>query len=285
VGIALAVLASVCFGVGLVTSRVGLRTLDARSGAAISIPVAAALFLLAAPFAIELAGFDVRAAALFAAIGVFFPALVTLFTFRSNEELGPTVTGAVSGTAPIFALAGAALFLGERIPSAAAVAAVGVGAGIALMSWSARGVRRGFAGRALAWPFASALIRGLAQVGAKAGLALWPSPFAAGLIAYSVSSLTVIGIDRARRSGRARLTARNLGWFGVTGLLNGGAVLLLYTALTMAPVSTVAPLVATYPLVTAVASALVLRDEVITPRVVAGAVITVAAVAYMVAAR
>jgi drug/metabolite transporter (DMT)-like permease len=53
----------------------------------------------------------------------------------------------------------------------------------------------------------------------------------------------------------------------------------------MAPVSTVAPLVATYPLVTAVVSALVLRDEVITPRVVAGAVITVAAVAYMVAAR
>jgi drug/metabolite transporter (DMT)-like permease len=285
VGIALAVLASVCFGVGLVTSRVGLRTLDARSGAAISIPVAAVLFLLAAPFAIEPAGFDLRAVLLFAAIGVFFPALVTLLTFRSNEELGPTVTGAVSGTAPVFALAGAALLLGERIPPEAAVAAVGVGVGIALMSWSRTGVRRGFAGRALLLPFSSALIRGLAQVGAKAGLALWPSPFAAGLIAYSMSSITVVGIDRARRTERAPLTARNLAWFGLTGLLNGGAVLLLYTALTMAPVSTVAPLVATYPLVTAVVSALVLRDEVITPRVVAGAVITVAAVAYMVAAR
>jgi drug/metabolite transporter (DMT)-like permease len=285
VGIALAVLASVCFGVGLVTSRVGLRTLDARSGAAISIPVAAVLFLLAAPFAIEPAGFDLRAVLLFAAIGVFFPALVTLLTFRSNEELGPTVTGAVSGTAPVFALAGAALVLGERIPPEAAVAAVGVGVGIALMSWSRTGVRRGFAGRALLLPFSSALIRGLAQVGAKAGLALWPSPFAAGLIAYSMSSITVVGIDRARRTERAPLTARNLAWFGLTGLLNGGAVLLLYTALTMAPVSTVAPLVATYPLVTAVVSALVLRDEVITPRVVAGAVITVAAVAYMVAAR
>lgn len=285
-GIALAVLASVCFGVGLVTSRVGLRTLDARSGAAISIPVAAVLFLLAAPFAIDPAGFDLRAVLLFAAIGVFFPALVTLFTFRSNEELGPTVTGAVSGTAPVFALAGAALFLGERIPPEAAVAAVGVGVGIALMSWSrSSGVRRGFAGRALLWPFSSALIRGLAQVGAKAGLALWPSPFAAGLIAYSVSSVTVVGVDRFGRTGRVRLTARNLWWFGVTGLLNGGAVLLLYTALTLAPVATVAPLVATYPLVTAAVSALVLHDEVITPRVVAGAVITVAAVAYMVAAQ
>lgn len=284
-GVALAVLASVCFGVGLVTSRVGLRTLDARSGAAISIPVAAVLFVLAAPFAIDFAGFDARAAVLFAAIGVFFPALVTLLTFRSNEALGPTVTGAVSGTAPVFALAGAALVLGERIPPEAAVAAIGVGVGIALMSWSRTGVRRGFAGRALAWPFSGAIIRGLAQVGAKAGLVLWPSPFAAGLIAYAMSSITVVGIDRARRTDRAPLTARNLGWFGLTGLLNGGAVLLLYTALTVAPVSTVAPLVATYPLVTALVSALVLRDEAINPRVVAGAAITVAAVAYMVAAR
>jgi uncharacterized membrane protein len=284
VGVALALLASACFGLGLVTSRVGLRTLDARSGAAVSIPFAAGLFIVAAPLALDLAGFDLRAALLFAAIGVFFPALVTLATFRSNEELGPTVTGALSGTAPVFALAGAALILGERIPAEAAVAAVGVAVGVALLSWSRSGVRRGFAGRALFWPLSGAVIRGLAQVAAKAALALWPSPFAAGLIAYSMSSVTVVGVDRFRRAGRAPLTARSLCWFGLTGFLNGGAVLLLYQALTMAPVSTVAPVVATYPLVTALVSALVLHDEVISPRVVAGAVITVAAIAYMVAA-
>ncbi|HSD52967.1 MAG TPA: DMT family transporter [Burkholderiales bacterium] len=284
-GITLAVLSAVCFGIGLVTSRVGLRTLDARSGAAISIPVAAALFALAAPFALDLSGFSVRAALLFAAIGVFFPALVTLFTFRSNEELGPTVTGAVSGTAPLFALLGAALILGEKIPAEATLAAAGVGVGVALLSWSRTGVRRGFAGWALLWPFSGAAVRGLAQVGAKAGLLLWPNPFAAGLIAYAVSSATVVGVDRVGRAERARHTARSLWWFGVTGLLNGGAVLLMYTALTMAPVSTVAPVVATYPLVTAVASAAVLHDEEITVRVIAGAAVMVAAVAYLVASR
>lgn len=284
-GIALAALASACFGLGLVTSRVGLRTIDARAGAAVSIPVAAGLFILAAPFALDLSGFSLRAALLFAVIGVFFPALVTLFTFRSNEELGPTVTGAVSGTAPVFALVGAALILGERIPAEAGVAAVGVAVGVALLSWRRSGVRRGFAGRALLWPVSGAVVRGLAQVGAKAGLALWPNPFAAGLIAYSVSSVTVVGVDRLGRAGGARPTARSLGWFGLTGLVNGGAVLLLYQALTMAPVSTVAPVVATYPLVTALVSAATLRDEPVTLRVVAGAAITVAAVAYMVAAQ
>jgi drug/metabolite transporter (DMT)-like permease len=284
-GITLAFLSAACFGVGLVTTRVGLRTLDARSGAAISIPVAAVLFALAAPFAIDFSGFNTHAALLFAAVGVFFPALVTLFTFRSTEELGPTVTGAVSGTAPLFAIAGAALFLGERIPAEAAVAALGVGIGVALMSWGRRGVRRGFAGRALLWPFSGALVRGLAQVGAKAALALWPSPFAAGLIAYSVSTVTVVGVNRFGRAKRARVTPRNLCWFGLTGLLNGSAVLLMYTALTIAPVSTVAPVVATYPLVTALVSAVVLHDDVVSPRVIAGAGIMVAAVAYMVAAR
>lgn len=281
--VALAALTALCFGLGLVTSRVGLRTLDARSGAAISIPVAAALFLLAAPVTIDPATFDARAGLIFAVLGVFFPALVTLFTFRSNEELGPTVTAAVSGTAPLFALVGAVLVLGERVPAAATIAALGVGAGVALLSWDPRGVRRRFAGRALAWPFAGAMVRGFAQVGAKAGLALWPNPFAAGLIAYCVSSATVVGIDRLGGRARPRLTPRGLAWFGLTGLLNGGAVLLMYTALTLAPVSTVAPVVATYPLVTALLSAAVLRDETLARRALAGAAIIVGSIVYLVA--
>jgi drug/metabolite transporter (DMT)-like permease len=285
VPIALAALSALFFGLGLVTSRVGLRTLDARSGAAISIPVATALFAATAPFTLDLAGFDARAALLFAAIGVFFPALVTLLTFRSNEALGPTVTGAVSGTAPLFALVGAAVFLGERIPASAAIAAAGVGVGVALLSWNPRGVRRGVAGRALLWPFSGAVVRGLAQVGAKAGLTLWPNPFAASLIAYAMSSMTVAAASRARRAGRPRVTRSNLFWFGVTGILNGGAVLVMYVALTMAPVSTVAPVVATYPLVTLLVSAAVLRDDVLGARVLASATIMVAAIVYLVASR
>ena len=114
--LALAILSSLCFGIALVTGRVGLRTLDARSGAAISIPTATLLFITAAPFAFDLLQFDVRAVLLFAIVGLFFPAVVTLLTFRSNEILGPTTTGVISSTAPLFALIGAALLLGERVP-------------------------------------------------------------------------------------------------------------------------------------------------------------------------
>ena len=280
--LALAILSSLCFGIALVTGRVGLRTLDARSGAAISIPTATLLFITAAPFAFDLLQFDVRAVLLFAIVGLFFPAVVTLLTFRSNEILGPTTTGVISSTAPLFALIGAALLLGERVPGEAAVSALGVVAGIALISWRREeGARSRFVGWALFWPLAGALVRGLAQVGAKAGLLIWASPYAASLIGYVVSSAAVVSADRLRPE-RPRPTKRALLWFAATGVLNGAAVLLMYAALSGAPVWMVAPVVAAYPLVTAIMSAAVLREETLSIQTVSGAALTVAAIAYLV---
>lgn len=279
--IVLAVLSAFCFGIALVTSRIGLRTLDARSGAAISIPTATVLFVAIAPFTVDLRAFDATAAAIFAVVGVFFPAVVTLLTFRSNETLGPTVTGAISGTAPLFALLAAALVLDEAIPSRAAVACVLIAVGIALLTWK-RGAARPFAGAALAWPLAGAIVRGVAQAVAKLGLVLWPSPFAAGLIGYLVSSATVVGVARWGRRAATRPTPRSIVWFALTGVLNGGAVLLMYAALSQAPVALVAPVVAAYPLVAVLVSAVVLREERLTLPMIAGAGITVLAIVYLV---
>jgi drug/metabolite transporter (DMT)-like permease len=284
VAILLAVLSSLCFGLALVTGRVGLRDLDARSGAAISVPTAALLFVLSAPFALDTSGYQVIAAITFAVVGLFFPAIVTLLTFRSNEELGPTVTSAVSGTAPLFALLAAGLLLGEEVPPEAAIAALGVVAGVGLLSWKKRDAAgASFAGWALLWPVSGAALRGLAQVGAKAGLLLWPSPFAAGLIGYLMSSAVVLGASRLRRSGSLKPTKAGLGWFALTGALNGGAVLLMYAAFSIAPVSVMAPIVAAYPLVTTLVSAFVLHDDALTVRKAAGAAMTVAAIVYLVA--
>ena len=280
-----ALLSSLCFGIAHVTARVGLRTLDARAGAAISVPTAALLFIAAAPFALDLSQFSATAAILFAVVGLFFPAVVTLLNFRSNELLGPTATSTVSGTTPLFALVAAALLLDEKIPARAAIAAAGVVLGIALLSWNPGAVRGRFAGWPLLVPLAGAVVRGLAQVGARAALLLWPNPFAASLIGYAVSSAAVISADRLAGTERRKLTAHSATWFGITGALNGGAVLLMYLALTLAPVALVAPIVASYPLVTALVSAIALREETVTARALLGSAITVAAIAYLVASR
>ena len=79
---------AICFGSALVSAKVGLRALDARSGAAISIPTATVLLVLAAPFALDVSGFTVAAALIFAAVGIFFPALVTLLTLPPTIASG-----------------------------------------------------------------------------------------------------------------------------------------------------------------------------------------------------
>jgi drug/metabolite transporter (DMT)-like permease len=274
--LALAGVSALFFGTALVTAKLGLRTLDARAGAAISIPTATVLLLVAAPFTVDASAFSMTAALLFALVGLFFPALVTLITFAANDRLGPSLTGTVSSTAPLFALVAAFLILGERIPARALVAALGVVAGVALLSWRGGVVVR----RALWLPLGGAALRGLAQVIAKAGLALWPNPFAASLVGYAVSTGVVLA---ANRIGRAptRATRAAVAWFALTGVLNGGAVLLMYAALSAAPVSLVAPIVAGYPLVTVLASAM-LREEPLNARVIAGAALVVAAIAYLV---
>jgi drug/metabolite transporter (DMT)-like permease len=272
----LAGVSAVCFGSALVTAKLGLRRIDARSGAAISIPTATGLLILAAPFALDLTGFALAAALIFAAIGIFFPAVVTLLTFAANERLGPSVTGTVSSTAPLFALFAALLLLGEPIPVRALVATAGVVAGVALLSWRGGSLMR----RALWLPLAGAALRGLVQVAAKAGLALWPNPFAASLIGYGVSSVTVTLAARGRQ--RRREPSAVL-WFMATGLLNGLAVLLMYAALAAAPVALVAPLVAGYPLVTVLLGAVALREEALRLRALAGALLVVIGIAYLVA--
>lgn len=278
--LALAALSAACFGAALVTARLGLQDADARRGAAISVPSAALLFLLGAPFAVDLARFDAGAALIFAAVGLFFPALVTLLSFRSNERLGPTVTGAVAGTAPLFALAAAVLVVGEPVPQRAPLACLGVALGVALISWDHASLRRGVPLAALGWPVGGALVRGCSQAAAKAGLAIWPDAFAAGAIGYAVSAAVLLG-TRPRHRGAPPLPRRGVAWFAATGVLNGSAVLAMYLALARAPVSTVAPVVATHPLLAALLGAIFLRER---PgrRTAAGALLAVAAVVYLV---
>ena len=104
-----------CLGAGVVTAQFGLRSVEPLSGAAISVPAFTLLFLLLSP--LLLAGEPVvwRGVPIFAAIGLVFPALLTLLTFASNRALGPVVTSTLGNLAPLFAVALAVLVLHEPL--------------------------------------------------------------------------------------------------------------------------------------------------------------------------
>src|ERR1051325_2566250 len=101
--IILALASALGYGLGLTLTQFGLREVPPATGAAISIPTSALLFVAAAP--IGLAGTTPGWAALpvFAAVGLLFPAAATLITFAANRRLGPVITGSLGNLAPGFA--------------------------------------------------------------------------------------------------------------------------------------------------------------------------------------
>src|SRR5262249_60466683 len=122
-----------------------------------------------------------------------------------------SISGALSNLTPLFAVLVAAFLLNEvpRPLQALGIAMVVIGVITLSIDRDWLGTRWHFG--AILLPIGIAGIRGLTHPITKLGLALWPSPFAAGLIGYLMSSLVVTGVaaagktpppSRHRRAGR-----------------------------------------------------------------------------------
>jgi drug/metabolite transporter (DMT)-like permease len=269
-------------GAGVVTTQFGLRTVEPLSGASISVPSFTLLFLLVSP--LILAGEPVvwRGLPIFAAIGLVFPALLTLLTFASNRALGPVVTSTLGNLAPLFAVALAIILLHEPLHALQSGGLVIAVAGAVIITVTRPRDFGGWRSWALLLPLGGALLRGVVPPIVKLGLEIWPSPLWACLIGYVMSSLVVLGVERVRNgSFIADAPWPGRFWFAVTGICNGLSALTLFAAVRNAPIALVAPIVAIYPLVTMILSGITLRHVRITPRIVAGSVLTVAGVALV----
>lgn len=280
---ALALLSAACFGAALIVNHLGLRHATSYVGARISLSTTFVLWCVLAPLLLEPSLWHAGAALIFVIVGLFYPGAVTVLSNESNRLLGPTLTGIISSSTPLFATTLAVLILGEQLTLAIAAGGLTIVSALVLMSW--QGSAKASFGWRLLLPLSTAVLRGLAQTLSKLGLGLWPSPFAAALIGYTVSGVGIWGIMLARqRMGAAdRFNRAAVPWFMAAGVLNGCALLFLYHALHIGRVSIVAPLVALYPLFTMLFSAVFLKSEVLTPRLVVGAVLAVAGVAVLVA--
>ncbi|MBE0620987.1 MAG: DMT family transporter [Burkholderiales bacterium] len=272
--------AAVCLSVAMITTRQGLRFASPAAGAAIGVPSSTLLFWCLAPFMLDLGGFDLAAVGVFALVGLFFPAAVTLLTYTGNQRMGPTITAAVSCTTPLFALSGAVLFLGEGLTPGNVLGTGAIVLGMLALAGRSGTLKRDWPLWAIGLPFAAAALRALAQVLTKAGLALWSNPYAATLIGYTVSAMVILAALRLR-GPREQTDRRATPWFVATGILNGASLFLMYTALAKGKVALVSPIVATYPLITLALSMFILRQERMNKRVALGAMLTVAGVAVL----
>jgi drug/metabolite transporter (DMT)-like permease len=271
-------------GAAVVTSQLGLRTIDPLSGAAVSVPAFTLLFLLLSP--ILLAGEPVvwRGLPIFAAIGLFFPASLTLLAFASNRALGPVITSTLGNLAPLFSVALAVVLLHEPLRPAQLGGLLVAVVGAVIISVTRPRDLGHWRSWALLLPLAAALVRGVVPPIVKLGLDVWPSPLWACLIGYVMSSLVVLAVQRIRK-GSFLVQAPVSGWlwFAVTGVSNGLATLSMFAAVRHGPITLVSPIVATFPLVTVLLSAIMLKHIEITSRIVGGTLLTVAGVALVLA--
>jgi drug/metabolite transporter (DMT)-like permease len=281
----LALVSTLGIGGGFVFTQFGLRSMPPWLGAAFSVPTSTLLFWCLAPFAIDVSKADAGAIAVFAGVGLFFPAAVTLLNFESNRLLGANVSGAIAGLGPMFAVLLAVILLDERLHVAQLLGLAAIVGGVTLLY---RGGVHSLSGRPL-WmlllPLAAAAIRGGVQPIIKIGFKTWPSPLAAVVVGYTVSSMVLISSALLRNGGLPRgFDRRGACWFAAVGLCNGLGVFFTYAALGHGPVALVSPLVASYPLVTVLLSRLLLKEEPISTRLILAVTATVGGVVLLIVA-
>jgi uncharacterized membrane protein len=269
-------------GAGVVTAQLGLRTVEPLSGAAISVPAFTLLFLLLSPLLLYNEPIVWRGLPIFATIGLVFPAMLTFLTFASNRALGPVVTSTLGNLAPLFAVALAVVLLHEPLRPLQLAGLVIAVVGAVIITVTRPRDFGDWRTWALLLPLGGALLRGVVPPIVKLGLEIWPSPLWACLIGYIMSSTVVLTVQRIRKGSfvtEAPWSGRF--WFAITGIFNGISALTLFAAVRNGPITLVAPLVAIYPLVTVLLSAIMLKHVRITARIVAGTALTVAGVALV----
>jgi drug/metabolite transporter (DMT)-like permease len=273
-------IASAAFlGAGLVLTQFGLRYIHPLSGAAISVPSFTIVFLLLSPFLLHGQSIEWHAVPIFAAVGLVFPAALTMLTFASNRSLGPVVTGALGNLSPLLSVAVAVVVLHEPLRALQFAGLMVAMLGVFTITVTRTDDMRDWRTWALLLPLGASVVRGVIPPVIKVGLEIWPNPIAAGLTGYIFSTMTVLAVERLR-TGRFIVNAPWAGkmWFALNGICNGTGTLLLYAALGAGPVSLVAPLYATYPLFTVGMSVIFLGNVKITWRLVAGTLLTVGGV-------
>lgn len=279
-----ALLAGALFGLTAHVQRAALQGTEVSLGALLSIATMAGVFWVLAPLVIDWSWFGTRAAVIFGACGLLFPAMSQRLQIMSVVHVGPTLTSAIGAFAPLFAVLPAILFLGEVL---SLQGALGMGLMLAGLLVSAvgpgGGMARGFPVAALLLPLGASAARGITQPAAKFGFAEVNDAFFATMMMATVSTVVLALWYLAVRARRpVRSSPRGNLWFVLNGFVIGAGILALQAAISRGSVTIAAPLASTTPLWTMLMGVLYFRTERLTWRHLAMALLVVAGAALVV---
>lgn len=281
----LALLASLLFAGADLFVRLGLKSGTPYSGVVVGASVHLVLFsliLAASPPEVPLKAPGVF---WFLLAGVANPGLSLIGYFISLRQIGIARAASIVSSAPLFGVAMAIAFLGERPGWTIGTGTLLIVGGVMMLVGERSG--RGVRGLALAVPLGSALLFGVAPLLRKMALGHIPSP-AFGVAVASLAALVTFLLlsPLVPSSQRWSLAGRALPYFIGGGLIGGVANWIYFTALTSGAISVVVPLTFTQPLFNIALAALFLKDlEKTTGPLLWGALLVVGGAALITASQ
>ncbi|MBI2357448.1 MAG: DMT family transporter [Deltaproteobacteria bacterium] len=268
--------AALCFAVSHIFIRRGLVTSDAFTCSFISLGMTAVTLWLMAPFFASLSSFWTPAVGYFVAAGFFAPALGRIFTYMGIERIGVSRSVPVSNSSPLVASIIAVVVVGEIWTALNFLGTTLVVLGVIVLSRSGAGDRE-WRRIDMIFPILASLAFGISANLRKLGLLAENIPHVAATVTATTGFLFAVALLQTRGGFRSLVLAPSgCAWFFAAGVGNTAAMLSVFYALSLGRVVIVEPLVAANPALSILLSAIFLKDlEVITPRVLLGAGLTV----------
>lgn len=241
--ILLALFGSFWFAVSMIFINRGILAVDYFKGLLANLGVNALCLCIYLSFSSDRIDLWAPANLIFVIIGIFVPGVARFFIFKGMERLGAPISACLTNSTPLFAIAFAVFFLGERPTVTNLLGAFFIVAGIVSLSW--RGTAKTWRTADLLFPLAAAFLFAGRDNLVRVGVLQIGSPITAAAIA-SVVSLTTMALFYvvfAEHKPLGALGRRGLGFFAVSGFMNFLSYVFIYTALSMERVSLISPLV------------------------------------------
>ena len=272
--------AAALFGISANTARAGLRHINSRVGAIISIGSTVGCYLLTSPLWMRTEDWANPALLIFAAFGLVHPWLSRYMAYEANRRVGATISATFEANSPLFTAALAMIFLNEQLTLLLALGTLMTVAGIGWVYWN-REIAASIMRAAALLALGAMVLRALLIFVSKIGLAGMPNPVMGAFAAYSVSLVCALGFHFTNAGGAAIPVMRSSGpWFLLTGALTATGTFCLFTALLHGQVVVVSPILAAYPLFTLLTARLFTAER-LGGRSVTGVVVTVVGVALV----
>lgn len=265
------------FACSHVLVRRGLVNSNAMTGSLISLSATALISWILVLLVVPLDNFWTHAIWYFVLAGIFAPGLGRTLTYIGIERVGVARSVPVVNSSPMFASILAIFVLGEDWPLQNFLGTCLVVSGVVILSRS-HPDKRDWRFSDLFLPIAGALAFAVSSNLRKLGLQVENIPLMAAAVTAGTAALFVWLVLHSQGGWSAiRLTKTSFRWLLAAGICNSIATISVFYALSHGKVVIVEPLVSANPVLSILLTAIFLRDlEVITMRVVAGGLCTVA---------